>query len=115
MNRYISAFHRMLSAFENIAPKHHTNKIRLLLDALICWILYGVTPNEYVGFAFFEKNSIERRRFYTARHSRKYEKKFNDPQYASVFWNKQDFNERFGKYISREYLYIPKATEDDFV
>jgi len=52
--------------------------------------------------------------FYTARHSKYYEKVLNASEHRSVFWDKEKFNDRFSKYIKRDYIYVPLATEESF-
>ena len=46
-----------------------------------------------------------RSRFYTARDSRRWEQRFNDPNYADYFNQKQLTNKKFREFIKRDWLY----------
>ncbi|MBE6625242.1 MAG: hypothetical protein E7622_06320 [Ruminococcaceae bacterium] len=115
MGRYIDALKRMNRAFDDILLEYGwRSKLRLYADAFFSRIIYGVTPNEYLGFKFYKKSKFEKRRFYTARHTNKMEKHFNSPQNADVFWKKQLFNERFSEYVTRGWIFVPDVSKDEF-
>lgn len=115
MDRYINAFKRMKISLSEISKNYYGKSIVFFyIDALWCYVRYGVTPNEYVGFGFYGKRGYERKNFYTARHHDRIEKHFNSPQNADYFWKKQLFNRRFKKYINRAWLFVPNASKEEF-
>lgn len=103
-NRYIKAFARLQQAIPNIAAKYQKSKLWFYLDAAKCFVRYGVTPNEYLGWRFYELSGFERKGFYTARDSNKWERKFNTPEYADYFNLKELTNKAFSKFISRDWI-----------
>ncbi len=104
-NRYTIAFSRLKSGLAKVADKYNISKLRLYWDAAKCFIRYGVTPNEYMGWRFFELSNLERSQFYTARDSDKWEARFNDPRYADFFNKKQLTNKKFSDFIKRDWIY----------
>ena len=113
MNRYIRAFSRLLEGIEPLCQHYGKGKTFFLCDALWAYIKYGVTPNEYLGFQFYRFSHLERARFYTARISYKYEKRFNDAKYYNTFWQKEKTNEKFQRFVNRDWLYAPTASDED--
>ena len=114
MGRYKEALKRLGMAIEPLCKKYGKRRAYFYFDALACYIRYGVTPNEYIGFGLYAKSHIERRQFYTARHSKKYDKHFNSPEFSKVFWNKEKFNECFCDYVKRGWIYVPNVSEEEF-
>lgn len=39
--------------------------MRFQIDTLFAYIAYCITPNQHIGYRFYEKNGLERQRFYT--------------------------------------------------
>ena len=113
LENYKNAFNRLTKIVPSIAKQYRTSTLHIYFDAFCAWIVYGVTPNEYVGWRFYSKSRMERKTFYTARHTRKYEKAFNDSAYYDTFWRKELFNAAFTDFIERDWLYTPDANESD--
>ena len=112
-NRYIDAFSRLKEGLSKVSRLYDINIISLYWDAAKCFIRYGVTPNEYLGWRFYQLSHLERSRFYTARDSRRWEQRFNDPNYADYFNQKQLTNKKFREFIKRDWLYTKDCHEND--
>ncbi len=110
-NKYINAFSRFRKHIVPITKEYGTSKLFFYIDALLSFIRYGITPNEYLGWSFWELSSLKRKQFYTARHSNKWEKRFNDPKYADYFNLKYQTNQIFSKFINRAWLYTGNSSE----
>lgn len=106
-NRYIDGFKRLNIQLKPIINKYKKSKYYFLANAAYCFIRYGVTPNQYIGFSFYKLSHLERKQYYTARQSRRLEKKLNDPEFYDIFWDKRLFNEYFSEYVKREWIYTP--------
>ena len=104
-NAYTNALHRLQRQIAPIAREYEKSVFYFWADALLAYIVYGVTPNEYIGFQFYKKNSLEKKRFYTARHSKKYEKLLNAPENYNSFWDKVKFNTIFCDYVQRKWIF----------
>lgn len=114
MGRYKVALEKLEKQVAVLSEKYNKSKAHFYFDALMCHIIYGVTPNEYISFGFYGKNHFEKRSFYTARHTKRYDKKFNDPKYREFFWDKEKFNELFKDFVKRDWLYVPNASKEEF-
>ena len=112
-NRYYQAFSRLKKEFPRIAQKYCVWVGRLYVDAGVSYVRYGVTPNEYLGWRFYELSNLERKRFYTARDSSKWESRFNDPASADLFNKKNLTNQTFRNFISRKWLYAAEASVEE--
>jgi len=113
MNRYFSAFSRLSNATKSICKKEGGNSFFLVLDAFWCFVRYGMTPNEYWGWNVWRLSARERNKYYTARHSKRYEKLYNPRQYAHFFDNKKDFNEKFKSFVKRDWVFATDLTTSD--
>lgn len=112
-NRYNKAFNRLRKELPRIAEKYGIWIGRLYVDAAVSFVRYGVTPNEYLGWRFYELSNLERKRFYTARDSAKWESRFNDPASADIFNKKHLTNQTFRNFISRKWLLAADASEEE--
>ncbi len=108
---YFQGLQRLSVVFKTICKENNCKEITLWFSALWCWIRYGVTPNQYIGFEFYKKNHLGRKAYYTLRHYRKYEKKLNDKKNSFIFCNKVTFLKTFSDWIRREWLYTSDSTE----
>ncbi|MGM9826764.1 MAG: sugar-transfer associated ATP-grasp domain-containing protein [Muribaculaceae bacterium] len=112
-NRYKDAFRRLSGGMSRIADEYGISHIRLYWDAAKCYVRYGVTPNEYLGWRFYELSALERGQFYSARDSKKWERRFNNPAHADEFNQKQETNRVFKDFISRAWLYTKESSESE--
>lgn len=112
-NRYTQAFKRLDIALTPVSDKYGVRKLYFFIDAFWSLIRYGITPNEYIGFGFYKLSRLERKQYYTARHSAKYEKLFNDRKFYETFWHKEKTNTKFKNFLKRDWLYAPDATDEE--
>lgn len=103
-NSYTNALARLKEQLKPISEEYKKPVMFFWIDAMISYVRYGVTPNEYVGFQFYKKSALEKSRFYTARHSRRYEKLLNAPEHYDLFWDKAKFNAIFSDFVHRDWL-----------
>lgn len=112
LSRYINGVKRLRQTLPSIANYYGMPKFVFWLDFIWSFILYGITPNQYIGFRFYSKSHFERREFYTFRQHDYFEKKLNDSAYYNVFWNKQEFNNAFSDFVHRDWMYCKDVTVD---
>lgn len=113
MNRYTTAFRRLLVQLEPICKKYGKSRYWFLFDALGAFIRYGVTPNEYIGFSFYKLSTLERKQYYTARHSKRYDKRLLRLDCRDAFENKVETNKMFSKFVHRDWLFAADATLEE--
>lgn len=117
-NRYLAAAKRIYNSLTPISKQYNRSKVFFLIDALIGYLRYGITPNEYIGFEFYRRSTLERKRYFTNRDQHRYENKFNDPVAADSFNRKEITNKVFSKYVKRDWIYGGDATVEqikDFI
>ena len=111
LSSYTNGLKRLTQTLTPIAERYGKNKLVFWADYFWSYIRYGVTPNQYVGFRFYEKSAVERSEFYTFRQHKRFEKALNDPAHYWTFWNKQEFNKAFHEFVHRDWLYCAEASE----
>lgn len=87
------------------------NKIRL--DMLFCFFSGGITPNEYVGYEFYNKNSKERKAFVSDRESLRLAYKLNDIDFIDIFMDKFKTYKKFKKFYKRDLISIKDDKDYD--
>lgn len=110
---YKRAFKRLIIALNPICESYGKKKYYFLWNALKAFIRYGVTPNEYIGFGFYKKSTLEKKEFYTARHSDYYEPKFNHKSKIDIFNRKELTLKTFSDFVNRKWLYTPEYSRDE--
>lgn len=106
-NKYINGLRNLQKRFVFISRRDNINIMKLWVTALFDYIRYGVTPNEFTTFSFYEKKHVLKRTYYTARWQNKIEAMFNAPQNAPYFNDKSKFNAAFSKYVQRSWIFCP--------
>lgn len=114
-NRFFNAYGRLRkAAFEVIRRgEYNSNPYSLIADAFWCFLWYGMTPNEYLGWNVWRLSARERRKFYTARLQRHYEKRYNPREYSHFFDNKYDFNVKFKAFVNRDWVLTSQQSPDN--
>lgn len=111
MKRYLEAFNRVKKEIGGIAEKEECSCVSVYLNAFWCYVRYGITPNEYLGWNCWRYSNRSSRSFYTARLSAKYESRFNDLGFAHYFNNKVDFYKKFCQFVNKDWIYTKESSE----
>mgnify|MGYP002511188935 CR=1 FL=1 len=82
-----------------------------LADCLFCTAKYGSGYIDYETFEMFNMNAKDRANILTISKNNSIFKMLNDMAYIKYFEDKAIFNEKFDKYLNREWLYFG---ENDF-
>ena len=107
-------FSNMMNTAKRISGKTHSNIIFVLIDIIYCGFKYQAGYNDYLEFEFYNLNSKQRKTYLTAGKNNSIIKKYNDKSYWHVFDNKIEFNNRFSKYLNREWLDLRETTLEQF-
>lgn len=113
MNRYFAGIQKLKQRFNAISRKKKCSRIGLWSAALWDFMLYGVTPNEFTTFAFYEKKHILKKTYYTARHQKRIEAMYNAPENAKYFHDKSLFNQTFAKFVKRKWLLCSEHSAEE--
>ena len=91
-------------------------QIKVLIDFVISRILYGLNAEDYfiVGNGY-TMSKYEKKRFFTIKKAFWLMDTVNDSAYIHFLENKAEALELFKDLVSRNWLYAPKSTFDDFM
>ena len=82
------------------------NPIPTFIDVVKCGFKYGAGHTDYLQSEMYSLTPEQREDVITSGASNRFVATFNDPEYIHFFSNKVEFNQKFAKYINREWLYI---------
>ncbi len=101
----------MFDTINKVHIKTNKNKIIIFIDMVWCGFRYLAGYMDYYIFAMYELNANQRRTVLTRGKNDKYIKRLNDPSYWYLIHNKNEFNEKFKKYIKRDWLLLTDNEE----
>ncbi len=100
---------------ENVDKSMNGRRLSAWISECYCYARFGCSPDDYFRYQFYKKSNLERDKFITYRRSQKIIKKYNNPQYISLFRDKREFNKLFADFLKREWVDLGTTTEDEFV
>lgn len=101
-----------IDAARTVSVLTHKSVLYHFFDCLYCNWRYGCRCYQYSEMSFYKLRSFDRERTMTGGHNKK-TLQYNDPQYMHFTQNKNEFNQRFEKYIRRDWLYCGNATAEE--
>lgn len=107
-------YKNMFKVTKNVSKKAHKLFITTLLDEIYCAFKYGAGYMDYQEFEFYLLNKDERKTYLTRVKNASIIKKYNNKEYMHYLNNKIEFNNKFKKYLKRDYIDLNKATLDEF-
>lgn len=105
------------SMFDTVDYVHNINKknkISIFFDIVGCGLKYQAGYMDYKLFEMYNLNSSQRKTIITRGINNEIVKKYNNPEYTHYFRNKLEFNEKFNKYLSRDWMKIKEDNLDEF-
>ena len=84
------------------------------IDYSLAFLFQGASLNDYFAYGFYKLRPNGRKEFITFRRHRKIQKKCNDSNFIKWFRDKSLFNEKFARYLHRDYLDINNTNEKEF-
>lgn len=104
-------YKKFFNTINEIHIKTNKNKLLLFFDIILCGIIYQAGYSDYLLFEMYNLNRKERKKILTRGKNNYYISKLNPKKYWDIVDNKEIFNNRFSKYLKREYMVI---NEDNF-
>lgn len=119
MNYYLrilkgTNFKRTKKVIDDVHKKCNKTKIGIFFDMIKCGILYGAGFHDYNIFGYYNMNHKQRKTYVSRVKNKKIILYCNDQNYSHIFNNKNEFNERFRKYLHRDFLDVSKMSFEDF-
>lgn len=107
-------YKQFFKTIDKINKKTKISKIKLFFDIIYCGIKYQAGYIDYELFQMYDMNSKERKTILTRGKNNAYVKMLNPKEYWHIFDNKDEFDERFKKYLNREFMVINESNKDEF-
>ncbi len=90
------------------------NRIYLFFDIVKCGLKYGAGYKDYIICEFYKINDKQRATYVTRGVNNTITAKLNNKEFYHIFDYKNEFYEKFNKYIGRGWLDLQKASYEDF-
>ncbi len=103
-----------MSIVNEVSDKSYKSKIVIFFDMIYCFFKYQAGYSDYIFFEMYNLNRKDRKTILTRGKNNTYIKKLNPKVYWNIIDDKSLFNERFRKYLNRDYILISKNNYDDF-
>jgi glutathione synthase/RimK-type ligase-like ATP-grasp enzyme len=120
MNKFIYLIRRiksldykeMFDTVNKVNRRTRKFKVVIFIDMVWCGFKYMAGYMDYYIFGMYNLNAKQRKTVMTRGKNDKYIKYFNDPNYWYIVHNKDEFNQKFSKYIKRDWLYLGDNKEE---
>ena len=99
---------------KKVSNKSKRLYIITLIDIIYCGIKYQAGYMDYQEFEFYNLNNKQRETYLTRGKNNYIVNKYNNKEYWHYLSNKLEFNEKFKKYLKRDYIDLTKASAKDF-
>lgn len=107
-------FSNFFNTLNDVHKKTGKNKVYIFFDMIICGFKYQAGYIDYNLFEMYNMNGYERSTVITRGINNEIIKKYNDPEYMKIFNDKVKFNERFNKYLKRDWLELTGNNKKEF-
>ena len=107
-------FKEMIKSAKRIAINNHTLTLFILFDMIYCGFKYLAGYVDYEVFDFYNLNKSQRETIITRGINNKFVATLNDKRFVCFLDNKLLFNEKFNKYLKRDWLDLGTSSVDDF-
>lgn len=122
MNKFKYIFKRLKSmdylsffyTIKRIHQKTSKNSFIIFLDIIYCGFKYMAGYVDYEVFEFYNIKKEQRGTIITRGINNKYVKELNDKNYFKYIDNKILFNEKYNKFLKRDWLDLRKTSIEDF-
>lgn len=111
------SFKNMFKQINVVHERSKKNRIFIFLDMIICGFKYEAGYMDYMLFEMYNLNSNQRKTIMTRGKNNKLIKTYNDFNYKNYFLMKNEFDNKFKKYLHRDFLVIKdnKKEFNDFI
>lgn len=107
-------FKNMFKITKQVSKKAHKPFIVILFDIIHCGIKYQAGYYDYQEFEFYLLNKNERKTYLTRGINNALVKKYNNKDYWYILQDKIEFNNRFKKYLKRDFIDLRNSSLDEF-
>ena len=104
----------MLNKINTVHKKTKKNRISIFFDMTKCAQRYGAGYMDYDLFEMYNLTDEQRDTYITRGRNNALIAKYNNKDYFHIFENKDEFNEKFNKYLKRDWIKV-KGTDKEKV
>ena len=97
-----------------IAEQNNKSKSYVKLKMVLSFLRYGTSYTDYMKGNYINLTSKEKKEFINDRNYRKLISYLNDENYQDIFLDKIKFNDKFKKYLGRDYLDLRHSSVKEF-
>lgn len=98
-------YKKMFERIDLVKTKCNKTKIGIFFDMVWCGFRYGAGYVDYDVIGFYKLSKKQRKTMLTRGINNKFVKELNEKEYWHIFNNKNEFNEKFNKFLKRDYIY----------
>lgn len=107
-------FDKFFKTVNDVSRKSGKSKFFVFFDCIICGLKYQAGYVDYQLFEMYKMNKEERKTVITRGINNSIRKKYNNLEACKYFIDKTLFNQKFSKYLHREWLYLDENNFSDF-
>ncbi len=96
---------------DKVSKRSGKPKLAVMLDMVYCGLKYQAGYTDYELFAMERADAEQRKTYVTRGINDRLVSRYNSPSHRHVFFNKDEFNDRFDRFLGREWIKI-KYPED---
>ena len=103
----------LFSISKKIAKENHTVRLKVLMDMILCSLIYGCMWTEYGDLDFYHRSHKNRKTFITTFYNFRLYDKVNLKSKRIIFHNKLFFLQTFKDFIKRDWININEESEEN--
>ena len=107
-------YKRMLSTVNTVHKKSKKNRVFLFFDMVYCGFKYGTGYRDYDLNEWWTLNKAQRSTYITRGINNSLVTRLNDSSCYHLLANKIDFNELFSDCLGRKWIFLDRATPEEF-
>ncbi|MDD3048690.1 MAG: sugar-transfer associated ATP-grasp domain-containing protein [Bacilli bacterium] len=104
-------YKNMFDIINKVQKKNGKSKIYIFFDMIICGLKYMAGYMDYYIFGMYNLKRKQRKTVLTRGKNDRYIKLLNNKDYWHFVHNKNEFNEKFAKYLKRDWLFLTNDKE----
>lgn len=108
------SFSRMLVNVNAVYKITKKAKILIFLDMVFCVLKYGTGHKEYLIYEYYNLTSKQRDTYLTRIKNNQVVRMLNNKEYYHFFNRKSDFNQKFDKFLKRDWLIMRNTSKEQF-
>lgn len=115
IEKYRIYIKKTITWLNKLAADEHLSHIWVIADYACAALVHRCLIRQYVIGEFWKLSNPERKKRLTYSRMVKLFAKYNDAKYIHILNYKQEFNAYFKDFVHRDWIYVNKVSEDDFL